>query len=75
MVDAYDLAKQNGGKLRKHQGGFWGAADWTYLKPYAGTRTVEALVCADMAYVSANHTDQFRRTYPTEITIKPLPAS
>lgn len=72
QVDAYDLAKANGGRLVKHRGGFWAPAGWTYLKPYASSPTVMALVKAGAAYVSANYTDFFKRTYPQEITIKPL---
>lgn len=73
MNAAVALAKANGGKLRKHAGGFWAGVEWDYLKPYAGTKTVEALVKRGLAYESATLTDRFRRTYCTEITLIPQP--
>jgi hypothetical protein len=72
QVDAYDLAKANGGILVKHRGGFWAPTGWTYLKPYASSPTVMALVKVGAAEVTKSKTDFFKRTYPQEITIKPL---
>lgn len=73
MNSAVALAKEHGGRLTKHPGGFWAGREWDYLKPYASTKTVDALVARGLAYVSGTHTDRFRKTCNTEITLIPLP--
>ena len=72
MVDAYYAAKANGGRLIRHAGGFWCGAAGMAGRTF-GTPTAQALVKRDVAYYSAHHTRSDRTSFPTELTIKPLP--
>jgi hypothetical protein len=72
MVDAYDAAKANGGRLIRHAGGFWCGAAGLAGRTF-GTTTAQALVKRGAAYYSANHTRADRSSFPTELTINPLP--
>ncbi len=72
MVDAYDMAKANGGRLVRHAGGFWCGVNGRAGRTF-GTTTANALVKRDAAYWSANHTRADKTSFPTELTIKPLP--
>ena len=45
MQAAVDMAREHGGALHRHPGGFWAGPEWKlHGAPYVGTPTVEALV-------------------------------
>lgn len=45
MQQALSYARQNGGSLRRYQGGYWAIEHWRWHEwPWFGTSTVEALV-------------------------------
>lgn len=71
MVDAYDMAKANGGRLVRHAGGFWCGANGRNGRTF-GTTTANALVKRNAAYWSANHTRADKTSFPTELTIKAI---
>ena len=71
MIDAYYVAKANGGRLVRHAGGFWCGAAGRAGRTF-GTTTANALVKRDAAYWSANHTRADKTSFPTELTIKPF---
>lgn len=70
MKEAIEFAKQKGGSLVRHPGGFWAGADWTYHSKSFGTTTIEAIVTRGAGeYTEWKQTKHSR--FPIKMTVKP----
>jgi hypothetical protein len=72
MVDCYEFAAANGGKLHREAGGFWCGRNGR-SGPTFGTSTVQALVKRNVATYSVWKDRERGYPFSVEMTVKPIP--
>jgi hypothetical protein len=68
MQELVAYMRENGGKIRRHPGGFWAREGYAYLQHSFGTSSVEAIVKRGVAQYSAWKEGRSGR-FPVEATL------